>query len=112
MAGARCAGPPGGIEEMSKSVLGARGVAVVFGAVVAMLAPAAAQAGVCLVDQDGDGLCDLWETTCLVSAGQRTSLIAVDSDGDLIRDDVEVGASGVPEDFVAPDTDGNGFIDG
>ena len=73
----------------------------------------AAVAGpICVADQDGDGLCDLWETSCLVSFGQRTSLLSADSDGDHIRDDVEVGAYGVPADGVARDTDGDGIIDG
>ncbi len=71
--------------------------------------PSTAQASVCLVDQDGDGLCDLWELTCLASGGQRSDLLAADSDGDHIRDDIEVGSYGAPAEAL--DTDGDCIID-
>ncbi len=68
-----------------------------------------AHAAACLIDQDGDGVCDLWELTCLLSNGQRTDLLSPDSDGDNIRDDIEIGSSGVPTEAL--DTDGDCIID-
>ncbi|MGE3457018.1 MAG: OmpA family protein [Kofleriaceae bacterium] len=69
-------------------------------------AVARAQAAPCLLDEDSDGLCDLWETTCLLSGGQRPDAVTPDSDNDLIRDDVEVGQGPDPI-----DSDGQGYID-
>src|SRR5436190_7560 len=53
----------------------------------------------CLADQDGDGVCDLWETTCLVSLGQRTDEGDVDSDGDGVPDerDDDSDDDGIPD---------------
>src|SRR5688500_5631120 len=58
-----------------------------------------AQAQNCLLnglDGDSDNLCGNWETGCNESGRARTDRDDADSDNDLIRDDVEVGASGAP----------------
>lgn len=68
---------------------------------------AQAQLGCLLGDVDGDGLDSSWEQGC--GGGARTACNDADSDDDLVRDDVEVGATGSPLD--PRDTDGDGVID-
>src|SRR4051812_34928920 len=89
-------------------------VVLLFASLIAV-APVTAQAQLCLttgLDTDGDNLCGSWETGCAASGKTRTDGNNADSDGDHIRDDFEVGASGAPASGVpagpAVNSDGDG----
>src|SRR5690606_26430557 len=94
----------GGVAMRHKSYL-----AFIILGLVFVYSPTRASAATCLLDFDGDGVCDSWETSCATSQGTRSDRTRSDSDTDFIRDDIEVGGCGACGD-PARDTDGDGVI--